>query len=310
LDATGDRIETATTQADGTYETATTLPSGSYKVRFNADERFASCAYVTAYYHTQPAEDGANLVTVTAPNTVDHIDAALVRGSIIFGKATDASTGAPITSGSIIVYNAAGESVMFGRLGFLGGYHTETGLPSGTYRVKFTDYDGGYVDEFYDNKTSLSTATPVTLTAPSDLADINFTLGKGGLISGHVTALDTGAPFTNGYIVVYDNNTNQVGYGQIQDDGSYSVPDGLASGNYRVAVVPFESGGAELARLTLTQAHPSLAASSQSRGYITTFYRGTVVLSAATAVPVSAPNSTDGIDIAVLHGTLLPITQR
>ena len=53
LDANGRRIETAFTQADGSYQTAQTLASGSYKVRFNADERFASCAYVTEYYNDQ-----------------------------------------------------------------------------------------------------------------------------------------------------------------------------------------------------------------------------------------------------------------
>jgi 5-hydroxyisourate hydrolase-like protein (transthyretin family) len=310
LDADGGRVETATTQADGTYQTETTLPSGSYKVRFNADERFASCAYVTAYYNNKPTEDGADLVNIIAPNVVDHIDAALVRGGMIFGKVTDAATGAPITSGSILIYNADGTHVMFGRLSFLGGYHTGTGLPSGSYRVKFTDYDGGYVDEFYNDASSLATANPVVLAAPNDLTGIDFALTKGGLITGNVTAIDTGAPFINGNIVVYDNDGNQVGYGQIQEDGSYSVQDGLASGNYRVAAVPFADEGQAGAALARAQAQPALVGSSQSRGYITTFYQGTVTLSAATIVPVSAPNSTDGIDIAVLHGVLLPIMQR
>jgi len=307
LDANGGRAKTATTQADGTYQTETTLPSGSYKVRFNADERFASCGYVTAYYNNKLTEAGANLVTLTAPNTVDHIDAALGRGSIIFGKVTDATTGAPITSGSILIYNADGAIAMFGRLGFLGGYHTETGLPSGTYRVKFSDYDGGYIDEFYDNKLSLATANTVTLSAPSDLTGIDFALAKGGKITGHVTASDTGAPFTNGYIVVYDTGGNQVGYGSILGDGSYTVPDGLATGNYRVAAVPFDFEGEGLASLARIQAQPALAGSSQSRGYITTFYQGTVTPNAATKVPVAAPNSTNGINIAVLHGVLVPI---
>jgi 5-hydroxyisourate hydrolase-like protein (transthyretin family) len=310
LDLNGQRAETATTQADGTYQTETTLPSGSYKVRFNADERFASCAYVTAYYNNKPTEDNANLVNVSAPNTVDHIDAALARGSIIFGKVTDANTSAPITNGSILIYDATGSIVMFGRTSFLGGYRSETGLPSGTYRVKFTDYDGGYIDEFYDNKSSLATANPVTITAPNDLTGIDFALGKGGLISGHVTAIDSGAPFTNGYVEVYDDDGNQVGNGYLQADGSYTVEDGLASGSYRVAVVPF--GGGELGLASAARVHglTAPADTGQSRGYITTFYQGTAARSAATAVPVSAPDTTSGIDIAVLHGTLLPITLR
>ena len=309
LDANGGRVESTYTQADGTYQTATTLPSGSYKVRFNADGRFASCAYVTTYYNNQLTATGANLVNISAPNLVDHIDAALGRGSMIFGKVTDAATGAPITSGSVRIYNADGTFAMFGRLSFLGGYHNETGLPSGSYRVKFSDNAGGYVDEFYNDKLSLATANPVVLTAPNDLTGIDAALAKGGLITGHVTASDTGAPFTDGYIVVYDSGGEQVGYGQIEDDGSYTVPDGLASGDYRVAAVPYSFNGQ--GRVGLARAQARLAAvSRQALGYTTTFYQGSVALSAATAVPVVAPNSTNGIDIAVLHGILLPITRR
>ncbi|MEP7190250.1 MAG: carboxypeptidase regulatory-like domain-containing protein, partial [Roseiflexaceae bacterium] len=310
LDATGDRVESARTQADGTYQTATNLPSGSYKVRFNADDRNASCAYVTAYYNNQPTETGANLVNIIAPNLADHIDAALGRGSMIFGKVTDAATGAPITSGSIRIYNADGTFAMFGRLSFLGGYHSETGLPSGSYRVKFSDNNGGYIDEFYNDKLTLAAANPVVLSAPNDLTGIDAALAKGGLITGHVTAKDTGAPFTDGYIVVYDSDGNQVGYGQIEDDGSYTVLDGLASGDYRVAAVPYSLNGA--ARVSLARAQTRLTAigSSQWLGYTTTFYQGSVALSAATAVPVVAPTSTNGIDIAVLHGVRLPITLR
>jgi len=309
LDANGGRAETANTQADGTYQTHTTLPSGSYKVRFNADGRFASCAYVTAYFNNQLTEAGANLVNIVAPNMVDHIDAALGRGSMIFGKVTDVVTGAPITSGSVRIYNADDTFAMFGRLSFLGGYHNETGLPSGSYRVKFSDNNGGYVDEYYNDKLSLATANPVVLSAPNDLTGINAALAKGGLISGHVTASDTGAPFTDGYIVVYDNGGEEVGYAQIEDDGSYTVPDGLASGDYRVAAVPYSFNGE--ARISLARTQTRLAAvSSAALGYTTTFYRGSVALSAATAVPVVAPNSTNGIDIAVLHGVLIPITRR
>jgi 5-hydroxyisourate hydrolase-like protein (transthyretin family) len=324
LDATGDRVETASTQADGTYETETTLRSGSYRVRFNADERFASCAYVTAYYHNQLDEGAANPVNITAPNVADHIDAAMVRGGFIFGKVTDAVTGAPVTSGSIRIYDSNGNFAMFGRVSFLGGYHTETGLPSGSYRVEFTDYDGGYIDEFYNNKLSLATANPVVLTAPSDRLGIDFALNKGGLIAGRVTAADTHAPFTEGYVLVYDTSGNEVGYAYIEDDGSYIVRDGLANGNYRVAVIPYTSEGGEDALSSLANADRRLAAvggrstgamrlaavGSQSPGYMTTLYPSTVVAQSAAAVHVTAPTSTNNINIVMLHGALLPFTRR
>jgi 5-hydroxyisourate hydrolase-like protein (transthyretin family) len=310
LDANGDRVETANTKADGTYQTDPVLPNGSYRVRFNADERFASCAYVTEYYNHKLNLASSNPVNITAPNIRDHIDAALTRGSIIFGKLTDASTGAPITSGTVRIYNADGTFAMFGGLTFLGGYHSKTGLPSGSYRVQFSDYDGSYVDEFYNDKPSLAAANPVVLTAPNDLTGIDAALAKGGVIAGHVTAAGTGAPFTAGSVAVYDIAGNEVGYGSIQADGSYTVLDGLASGSYRVAVVPFS--GEEAGALSISGAQPRLASvdASQLLGYITTFYHRTVAPSAAAAVHVTAPSSTNGIDIAVLHGVLIPLTRR
>ena len=324
LDTTGGRVETASTQADGTYETQPTLRSGTYQVRFNADERFASCAYVTSYYHNKLDETAADPVNITAPNVADHIDAEMVRGGFIFGKVTDATTGAPITSGSIRVYDSNGKFAMFGRVSFLGGYHTETGLPSGSYRVEFTDYDGGYIDEFYNNKFSLATANPVALTAPNDRLGIDFALNKGGLIAGHVTAADTHAPFTEGYVLVYDTSGNEVGSAYLEQDGSYVVRDGLANGNYRVAVVPYTSLGEGEGLSSLASADTPAAAvggrpasamrlaavGSQAPGYMTTLYPSTVVAQSATAVHVTAPTSTNNINIVMLHGALLPFTRR
>ncbi|HEU5014738.1 MAG TPA: carboxypeptidase regulatory-like domain-containing protein [Roseiflexaceae bacterium] len=308
LDQNGQRVETAFTQADGSYQTEPTLPSGSYKVRFNADERFASCAYVTAYYNNKTSVETADQVVVSAPNPMTNINAALNRGSIIFGKVTDAASGAPITSGQVTVYDAAGEFVMFGRLSFLGGWHTETGLPSGSYRVKFSDTDGGYIDEFYNDKPSLASATPITLSAPTDHVGIDAALAKGATISGRVTAADTAAPFTQGTVVVYDTDGAEVGSAFIEEDGSYHVPNGLASGNYRVGVIPYDAEGeGELSAASARGVHGAV---EQRSPYTVTYYRNTGLLASATPVALTAPTATTGIDIAMLRGTWLPLTQR
>ncbi len=296
LDAGGGRVETAFTQADGTYRTATTLPSGSYRVRFNADERFASCAYVTAYYNGKSTFESADPVVVTAPTERTGIDARLQRGSIIFGNVTDATTGAPITRGQVTIYDSTGRHVMFGRLTFLGGWHTETGLPSGSYRVKFEDHDQGYIDEWYDDKPSLETATPVVLNAPTDRYGINAALARGGLISGRVTGADTGLPFSDGYVLALDSSGNEAGYADINEDGMYVVRSGLASGNYRVAVVPYGYGEG--------------VSDSTRRTYIVSYYRGTSAPGPPANVVVTAPNTTTNIDIAMLYGQLLPLVRR
>lgn len=307
LDTGGERVESTTTQADGTYQTYTTLPSGSYRVLFNADERNTSCAYVGNYYNGNSSVPNADIINLTAPSVATNIDAALTRGSVMFGKVTDATTNQPITSGQVTIYDANGKFVMFGRLSFTGGWQSETALPSGNYRVLFSDYNSQYVDEYYNNKFTLDTANPVTLTAPNDITGLDASLSKGAAISGHVTAADTGQPFSAGSIVVYDANNKQVGYAGIQTDGSYAVTNGLASGSYRIGVIPYNRSGSQASAASRS----SIAAlDSTTLAYSPTFYRGTVMLSAATPLALSAPNTTSNIDIAILHSASIPIARR
>jgi hypothetical protein len=303
LDLEGQRVETAFTQADGTYQTQPTLASGSYLVRFNADERFASCTFVTAYYGGAIREEEAEPVTVTAPNPATGVDASLTRGSILFGRLTDAATGAPLSGGQVTIFDAQGEFAGFGRVTEIGGWATQTGLPGGSYRLRFSDGDGGYIDEYYDDALTLDAATPVVVSAPDDITGLDAALAQGATISGRVTAGDTGEPFTAGYVVVYDAGGNDVGYGELEADGSYLVRDGLPDGAYLVAAFPYGSEG-ELA------AAPAQGGDPAAAGYSPSYYGGVVTPSAATPVALSAPALTSGIDIVMLQGLWLPQVRR
>jgi hypothetical protein len=48
----------------------------------------------------------------------------------------------------------------------------------------------------------------------------------------------------------------------------------------------------------------------QRSPYTVTYYRNTGLLASATPVALTAPTATTGIDIAMLRGTWLPLTQR
>ncbi len=309
LDMNGNVVESKYTAADGTYEIAGILPSGSYLVHFSSYSYNASCAYISAYYGGAQTLEEATPVNVTAPNVTPNVDAQLKRGSIIFGRVTEAGTGAPITKGTVIVRNAQGVVVTTGWLTFLGGYHTGSALPSGSYTVQFTDGDGGYVDEFYDDKPTLATATPVVVTAPNDVTGIDAELVKGGIISGRATDAATGAPFTNGYVIVYDASGNEVGYGSIKSDGSYNVLDGLATGSYYVAVIPYSLLPGQVAGVA-SVASISAVLDSATYGQMATFYGGSFGPGGSTPVAVTAGDTTSGIDIAVRRGVALPLASR
>lgn len=289
LDLRGGRIETDFTDAAGHYETPATLSAGTYKVIFNADDRNVSCAFVSEFYGDARTLESAATVTVGADTTVAGVDGALERGSIIFGHVTAEDTGAPITYGGVQFRSPSGKLESGGSLTFLGGYHSEA-LPSGTYTARFHDNgQSGYIDEYFNNVLSAASAQPITVTAPDDLYDIDAALARGGLVSGHVTVASTGLPFTAGYIEVIDASGEVVGYGDLNSDGAYTVMEGLASGNYRVAVVPYEGEGGDV---------PS--------PFIPSFYRGTPLPAASLWVPVAAPATVAGIDIAILNGVFLP----
>ncbi len=298
-------METAYTQADGTYQIAPKLRPGQYKVIFNADDRNASCAYVTEYYNDKTTVETADEITVNGPGVITNIDAVLTRGSLLFGRVTDEATGAPITSGQVSILNEQGKHVGFGRLTFLGGWYSSTALPSGSYRLLFRDYDGGYIDEYYDNKLTLEEATPVNVTAPNDVTLLNAALAKGGTISGRVTTGDTGQPFRYGYVTVYDLAGHEVAGAGIEADGTYTVTEGLATGNYNVLVVPYDSQS-EASVLALAQLQ-GVAPGSEQPGYAPTFFGNVITPKQATPVAVTAPNNTPNIDIVMQRGVWLPL---
>jgi phosphodiesterase/alkaline phosphatase D-like protein len=87
---------------------------------------------------------------------------------------------------------------------------------TGQYQVKAEAF--GYYSEYYDNVTSSATATPVTVTAPNDTPDINFTLSVQTLdisdvSAGNITETTATITWTTG-----EAATSQVEYGLAAGD--------------------------------------------------------------------------------------------
>jgi hypothetical protein len=302
LNADGGRVESGFTNAAGEYTLSATLPSGAYFVRFNPDDRNASCAYITQYYNDQPGLEGATPITVTAPNPVTGIDAALRAGSQIFGRVTDATSDEPLANITVRVRNAAGASVAFGRTTFLGGYITSPALPSGEYTVEFSDNGQfGYIDAFYAGALSADEATRITLNAPTDRTGIDAALALGGRISGRVTAIDSGAGLPGVVVRVFAADGRHVATDFTDSDGQYRIDDGLPAGAYRIGFAPRRpsQGEGNLAQGGFTPA-----------GYLPGFYRNGRTLGEADAVTVAAAALTENVDIALQRGVLLPLLGR
>lgn len=297
LDQEGQRVETAFSDATGAYTTSATLASGSYKVVFNPDDRNASCNYALEYYDDKPTLELSSPISVTAALTTTNINAALTRGSILFGRVSDGTSGAALERLNVTVYDASGARVASGRTTFIGGYLTTPALPTGNYRVRFSDYDGGYIDEYYNDTFSLESATVLSVTAPLDLTGIDASLTAGGTISGRVIAGDTGEPLPYTDVIVYNAAGQPVAYSYVQEDGNYNVDAGLPTGDYRVEFLPYNAEGEEA---SITQ-----GGATEGKGYQRSFYPNKLSLGEATPVRVTAPNRTTGIDVVLRRGNYL-----
>jgi hypothetical protein len=126
--------------------------------------------------------------------------------------------------------------------GKLNGEYTISGLPSGSYKVFFSDSDGNnnYLTQYYNGKSSFAEADAVSVTAGGITPNINAALQAGGQISGKVTAASGGAALAN--IEVCASGTAGGGCASTNGGGEYTIL-GLPTGSYSVNFsVGFEAG--------------------------------------------------------------------
>ena len=194
----------------------------------------SSATRVTANITIAPdAPPGICDVTVTTgEEIITCTDAFALQGSIS-GTVTDAVTGEALSGIEVTVYDATtGSYVSSGYTGTDGTY-TAGRLQSGSYKVQFHDYNGIYLDEWYDNKADFYTADEVAVTAPSNTI-VNAALDRGGSITGTVTDAATGEALSGIDVTVYDTTTHSyVSYGYTGTDGTYTAGR-LQSGSYKV----------------------------------------------------------------------------
>jgi hypothetical protein len=268
--------ETRTTSTDpeGRYEFRD-LPGGRYNVSASKG------AFVTlSYGQTRPFEQGRPLQLLDS-QTVEKIDFALPRGSIITGRVVD-EYGDPVAdvqvapmrmqftpqgrrpmpaAGRIATTNDVGEFRMFG-------------LPPGEYFVSATlrRFDGppgatddrsGYAATYYPGTPNISEAQKVRVGVGETVSEITVMLAptRTARISG--VALDgEGKLLNGGFVMLIQLSANGMFMGgpgaQIRPDGSFSV-GGLAPGDYVLRAMsafggPDALANAAMAKVTLNGA--------------------------------------------------------
>ncbi|MFZ4857789.1 MAG: carboxypeptidase regulatory-like domain-containing protein [Desulfuromonadaceae bacterium] len=279
--ASGSNSNYASSQSDGSY-TITGLPTGSYKLQFNGGRT----GYLSQWFNNKISQTLADAVTVTAGAVTSGINATLILGGTISGKVRN-SSGTGIAGVSIQVYDSDSisyayvtPSTYYNVSSQSDGSYTITGLPTGSYKLQFSEYSIGYLSQWYTNKTSQTLADPVTVTAGTATSDINATLVLGGTITGKVIN-STGVGIAGVYVLAHDTSTGfSISGASSQSDGSYTITK-LPTGSYKLEY----DGG--------------------STGYLSQWHNNKTSQAMAEAIAVTAGNTTPGINTTLTIGGII-----
>jgi hypothetical protein len=142
--------------------------TGDYRIMAGAPGYAAK--WNSNYYDTE----NADLIRVEAPNEISGIDFYLAKAGTISGHVYQVDGTTPIGSASVYAFPTASDHPGAGANTEPDGSYTIKGLPSGTYKIYATFSDR--VAEYYSNAPDEASATAVTVNAPDDTPNIDFTM--------------------------------------------------------------------------------------------------------------------------------------
>jgi hypothetical protein len=216
--------------------TAAGLLAGSYFARITNQGTYIDQLYDHLPCQGCTATTGTPIV-VAVGATRGGVNFTLVQGGLVTGTVTDAGTAAALNNANVQVYNSTGVFIKSANTNSAG-FFTLSGLPAASYFVR-TQLSGGlnYVDELYDNipcaPCTVTTGTPVVVTAGNTRAGVDFALTPGGTITGTVTDAGTAAPVNNANVQVYSSTGNFLKSSNTNGTGFFTLA-GLPAASYFV----------------------------------------------------------------------------
>lgn len=153
------------------------------------------------------------------------------------GRVTDALTGLGV-EGWVELYDADGGFAGVGATDAAGRYAFAPLAPGG-YRVKTESLASAHLDELYDDIPcaafcDVTSGTIVSVTAGASTAGVDFVLDRGGIVSGRVTAADTGLGVPT-HVYFVDASGSYAGWAYSESNGRYSSSGHRPGSCYAVA---------------------------------------------------------------------------
>ena len=191
LDSSGNFVTSGTTNGSGIYTSTVGLPTGVYLARTSNSLGYVEQLYQNIQCAGCSVTSGTSIPVVVGSQTTA-IDFALSKGGTISGTVTAAVSHLPLESVSVTLYDGGGRAVSTGTSDASGKYVTGAGVPTGSYFAATTN-DSGYLDELYSAITcpvgcAVTNGTPISITAGSNTANVNFALPQAGSAVGFAAA--------------------------------------------------------------------------------------------------------------------------
>lgn len=249
----------ACTDSNGTYTLA--VRPGTYYVEARAE------GYAVQWYEGAAVRRDATPVVVIADQHTQGIDFRLDKLGAVAGLVTDEDAGTPVVEAVVTAYREGPGAESSSVRTDAQGSFVIAGLQPGNYLVRAAAAD--YLAEWYQEAAVIRDATLVAVAGGDTTEAIDFTLSRGGSISGTVRSQLTGQPLQGARVEVWSTAGPWSRSVFTAEDGTYSIT-GLASGSYLVQAAAKE--------------------------HVPVYYDGVFRRSEATPVVVTAPEETAGID--------------
>jgi hypothetical protein len=213
------------------------LPAGTYRVEFSDN----AGVYATEWYNNTLDRSDAEELVVGESATVPSINAQLVEATRITGRVTNGA-GQPLEdiTAWVSLWTGASWLDLFGMGTDTNGDYEITGIPAGTYIVRFENYGGIHAPEYYSNALDRADATELACAAGKTVSGVNAALALAGSISGRVTGPGGTSPLSGIWVQAYRAADGEyVASAETDTNGVYTI-SGLAAG---ANVVQFYGSG-------------------------------------------------------------------
>ncbi len=215
-------------------------------ITFSGPTSFTTMSDDSGNYRA-PLRDGQYYVYIFANGYFGHTENALsISGQVvtrnytltpaaaITGRVID-TRGFPVAYANVALYANEWSGTAYSYTDE-DGYYCLNELTPGDYRLRA--YSSGYMMKWYNGKTDYSSADVIHVLQGRETSGIDFTLSRGGMISGRV-GNRSGQPLGDAYVVVYDSLYYWSSYASTNDSGEYRVY-GLYTGSYSLCASHLE----------------------------------------------------------------------